>query len=236
MSWRTHPLAISLRNVGRATRINRLLVPFVLGSGYESAFEESLLAAIQPGDYVWDVGANVGLYTVKFASKIGDTGRVLAFEPSATNRNHLQNSVSSIRNVVVVPLALGDRDGIMRFAQGCDALGATSRIVDSARNGVKGTTEVQVARADSLIATGTALVPNVVKIDTEGSELDVLQGFGDLICRPELRALFIEVHFGLLQARGLSDGPQRIERLLMGSGFCCRWTDPSHLIARRPAE
>ena len=135
MSWRTHPLTISLRNVGRAARINRHIVPFLGGSGYEAAFEESVLAEIQPGDCVWDVGANVGLYTVKFASKIGDTSSVLAFEPSVANRACLQSSVANLHNVVVVPLALGDRDAMMKFAQGCDPLGATSCLLDAAGDG-----------------------------------------------------------------------------------------------------
>lgn len=236
MSWRTHPLTVSLRNVGRAARINRLVAPFLTSSGYEAAFEESVLRQIQQDDYVWDVGANVGLYTVKFASKIGDKGTVLAFEPSVANRTRLVDAVADLRNVVVVPLALGDRDAMMKFAQGCDPLGATSRILDVARNGVAAITEVRVARADSLIATNTVPLPNVVKIDTEGFELDVLCGFGDVIRSPQLRALFIEVHFGILRARGLADGPQRIERLLSEAEFDCRWTDPSHLVAARPAR
>jgi FkbM family methyltransferase len=236
MSWRTHPLTVSLRNFGRAARINRLVGPFLVGSGYEAAFEESVLAEIRPGDCVWDVGANVGLYTVRFASRIGQTGSVLAFEPSAPNRTRLENSIESLRNVVVVPLALGDRDGTMEFAQGEDTLGATSHLINRARGGAKECVEVRVARADSLVAATMTPVPNVVKIDTEGSELDVLRGFGEVIRSPQLRALFIEVHFGLLTARGLADGPRRIESLLCESGFCCRWTDPSHIVAARPVR
>ena len=48
-----------------------------------------------------------------------------------------------------------------------------------------------------------------------------------------LRAVFIEVHFGILAERGLSAAPGRIERLLSEKGFRNRWLDLSHLAAYR---
>jgi hypothetical protein len=75
----------------------------------------------------------------------------------------------------------------------------------------------------------------VVKLDVEGFELDVLRGLGALLRSPELRTLGIEVHFGILQERGIGDAPRRLERLLCEAGFRCAWTDPSHVIASRAA-
>lgn len=234
MSWRTHPLTVKLRNVARAAGLTSRIAPLLAGRGYETAFEEATLACVRPGDVVWDVGANVGLYTVKFAAHVGGEGQVFAFEPSPANQERLAGAVAALPNVRVLPLALGDRDGAMRFAQGDDALGATSRLLDAAakEEGI----EVRVARGDSLVRAGEVPAPNVVKADTEGFELDVLLGLGDVLRSPALRALCIEVHFGLMNERGVPDGPRRIERMLADAGFRRRWTDPSHLVAARAAS
>ena len=53
----------------------------IFSHGYESRFDNALLSHINTGDRVWDVGANVGFYTAKFAEKVGPTGVVVAFEP-----------------------------------------------------------------------------------------------------------------------------------------------------------
>ena len=73
----------------------------------------------------------------------------------------------------------------------------------------------------------------MVKIDVEGYEVEVIEGFGPLLHEPSLRALYVEVHFRLLHERGLDDGPARIEELLGSAGFRTQWLDLSHLAAVR---
>lgn len=231
--WRTHPFAITLRNFGRAVGVNRWLGLLLSGRGYETVFEEAIFAAILSGDCAWDVGANVGLYAVKFAEKVGAQGKVFAFEPSPINRVHLQTAVEKHRNVAIVPLALGDQDAVMKIAQGADPLGATSRLVVGTGTSAGGGVDVRVVRGDTLVKDGTVAPPNVVKIDAEGFELDVVHGLGEVLRSPALRAVFIEVHFALLKERGLAGGPRQIESLLSESGFRCRWTDLSHIVALR---
>jgi FkbM family methyltransferase len=231
MSWLAHPLAVRLRNIGRIAGVNRWVAAILVGSGYESSFERAVVASVKRGDCVWDVGANVGLYTRKLLDATGAEGRVYAFEPSSVNRVRLEAAVGEPANVVVVPLALGGRDGTMKFEQGDDALGATSRLLDASQGGI----DVRVARGDSLVAANEVSAPNVIKIDVEGFELDVLHGLGGLLHSSELHALCIEVHFGILHERGVADAPRRLEGLLCEAGFRCAWTDPSHLIASRAA-
>ncbi len=60
-----------------------------------------------------------------------------------------------------------------------------------------------------------------------------MEGLGDIIDNPTLRALCIEVHFGLLAARSLQDAPARIEALLTGAAFHTSWPDASHIVATR---
>ncbi|MGC4085037.1 MAG: FkbM family methyltransferase [Vicinamibacterales bacterium] len=68
---------------------------------------------LKPGDVVVDVGANVGLYSVVCATCVGDTGTVIALEPSPRIANFLRGNVAVNRlsNVRVLNVAVGDADG-----------------------------------------------------------------------------------------------------------------------------
>jgi len=233
MSWRTNRAVLLLRNLGRALGLNRLLGSLLGGRGYETRFQEAMLAAIRPGDIVWDVGANVGLYSKKFSDIAGSSGKVFAFEPSPVNLERLKAAVASLANVTVVPVALGDREDVVVIEQGNDPLGATSRIVDKAVRQSERQVEIQLSSGDHLISSGAVTMPNVIKIDTEGFELEVLLGLRQTLQEKILRVLCIEVHFGLLQERGFPDAPSDIEKLLVASGFTLAWPDASHLVATR---
>ncbi len=227
MSWRTHPLVVKARNLGRALGVNRYIASRESG-GYEAAYDARMRACIRPGDTVWDVGANVGLYTARFAELVGPAGRVVAFEPSPTNFAELTRACAGLRNVTLEPFGLGERLGVVSFAQGGDSLGATSRIVSG---GTEGDT-VDIRSGDALIAAGLA-VPNVLKIDVEGFEGEVLAGLRQCLSNPDLRAIAIEIHFSLLSERGLAHVPGEIEKTLRQQGLTVSWPDRSHVLATR---
>ncbi len=232
MSWRTNRAVLMLRTFGRAVGLNRRVAALV-GRGYERRFRTTMFASIGSGCCVWDVGANVGLYSTQFARIAGPNGRVFAFEPSPSNLNRLRAAVASLKNVTVVPIALGERDGVAALEQGTDSLGATSAVVAATDGGMGTAIRVRLASGDRLIASGEIAVPHVIKIDTEGSELDVLHGLEQTLLHRDLRLLCIEVHFGLLDARGLKNAPSEIERLLTVAGFSLEWPDASHVVATR---
>jgi FkbM family methyltransferase len=182
---------------------------------------------------VWDVGANVGLYSKKFSDIAGSSGKVFAYEPSPINLRRLKEAVASLVNVTVVPVGLGEHEDVVAFEQGHDPLGATSRIADKAATKTEGRVEIQLSSGDRLVSSGAVEMPNVIKIDTEGFELDVLLGLRQTLQERSLRVLCIEMHFGLLQERGLSSAPADIEKLLVSSGFSIAWPDASHIVATR---
>src|SRR5438132_1248238 len=80
--------------VGRGLRFN----PGSANAGYllgtsEPAMQKALLRILRPGMYVYDVGANVGFITVLAAKLVGSAGRVVAFEPVATNAEQIEHNV-----------------------------------------------------------------------------------------------------------------------------------------------
>lgn len=233
MSWRTHRLVVLARHVGRALGLNRWMAVRLNGRGYETRYDQAFSSVLRLGDCVWDVGANVGYYTRLFADRVGTEGKIFAFEPSPVNFARLQRACAELTNVQLQQLGLGREDGTLSFVQGADDLGATSRVIDVPPP-ESGQTVVEIRAGWHLIEKGEVLPPNVIKIDVEGFELEVLQGLGKPhLQAPALRAIGVEVHFGILHERGIPNAPQQIERLLQQSGFRVQWPDSSHILATR---
>jgi FkbM family methyltransferase len=230
MSWRTNRQIVALRSYGRKLGLNKLVARVISSQDYEHKFQDEMLSEIQEGDCVWDVGANVGLYTKTFSELVGPRGKVFAFEPSPVNFGKLSASVGSLRNVSLIPLGLGCENSTLGFIQGEDPLGATSKVVE----GVQAAINVEIAIGDDLLKNGIVELPQVVKIDTEGFELDVVRGMRNIMSSRTLRTFCIEIHFGLLEERGQANAPAEIEKLLKSAGFVISWPDSSHIIANRP--
>lgn len=162
---------------------------------------------MRPGDCVWDVGANIGHYTRLFAGRVGAEGTVFAFEPSPVNYSRLSRACAALSNTKLFQMGIGRQDDTLMLRQGADDLGATSRVFSDmvAGEGI----DVEMRSGASLLASGAVAPPNVLKIDVEGFELEVLEGFGDHLRNETLRTVGVEVHFGILSERGL---PKALEK------------------------
>jgi FkbM family methyltransferase len=228
----THPLTIRLRSLARRAGLVALIRPLLRTRNYEEAFSTALLSEIQRGDTVWDVGANVGYYTLQFAELVGPEGRVIAFEPSPRNFPRLEEACNGRTNIRLVMAALGRSEGQVAFHVSDDETGVTDRIESSAQ-GNRDAVSVNVTTGDAFLARTEAAAPDVLKLDVEGFEDDVLEGLCLTLGTKSIRALFVEVHFGGLAARGHDDGPTRICAMLSNAGYEVSWLDHSHLVARR---
>ena len=124
---------------------------------------------------------------------------------------------------------LGECERAVALSAKCRRPRDTSRIVDTDSEGVF----VDIRSGTSVISEGIAKAPNAIKIDVEGFECEVLEGLDEHLKQSILRIIGIEVHFGLLKARGLSQAPKQIEELLIERGFNVKWTDASHIVAVR---
>ena len=228
----SNPLLISIRKAGQKIGILKPLQRLyrrVSKSEYEQGFDEALMEAIRPGDIVWDVGANIGYYTRRFAEKTGDSGKVFAFEPSPAAAKEIWHACQGLEQVVVCELALSDVSGTFPFSMSEST--ATT-------NSLAGSTIPSTAIINVEVTTGDAAlrefaVPNVVKIDVEGYEPEVLRGMMSTLQSASLRAVFIEVHFSALNSRGCGAEPKKMVGLLKKSGLTVKWVDPSHIAAYR---
>ena len=136
--------------------------------------------------------------------------------------------------MTVMEAALSDSNGVAHFEVTSGTAPTNSLRNEAREEHSPGTISVRVERGDDLISTGACPIPNVIKIDIEGFELEALQGLDSTLSRPELQAVFIEVHFQKLNQRGLTDAPRQIAQMLNAKGFSVTWCDPSHIAATRP--
>jgi FkbM family methyltransferase len=174
---------------------------------YEPDVWRELLGSVRTGDVVADVGANVGLYTVAIARRVGRTGRVIAYEPDAGNadllrRNLAMNGVESV--VEVREVAVGGERGEIPFLS--DRQQSRFDPVGDSRVGVV-TLDDEFERLALL------------KIDVEGFEGSVLQGARALLAddsrRP--RRIFVEAHLARLPELGLTE--QDVTGALQRAGY-----------------
>jgi FkbM family methyltransferase len=156
---------------------------------YEPESLRRFAEAVAPGDTVYDIGANVGIYTLLASVKAGAAGRVYAFEPLPRNLEYLRRHVerNGATNCEIFAAAVADREGVQRFA-------AAEWEASMARLAADGGIEVPVLTVDGCVYGEKALhSPKVIKIDVEGAEREVLAGAGRAIAEFHPK-MFVEVH------------------------------------------
>jgi len=147
-----------------------------LGS-YELEQRMAFQHYVGAGDIVYDVGAHVGFYTLIASTLVGDTGRVVAFEPLPENLNFLREhlSINRIENVTVVDKAVTSHSGSEKFRRHQD------RSMGSISN--DGELSVSTVRLDDLIEGAHLPPPSVIKMDIEGGEYRALSGAREFLSR-----------------------------------------------------
>ncbi len=165
-----------------------------LGS-YEYHKRRRFEEVVKPGDVVYDIGANVGFYTLLASRLVGPAGRVVAFEPEPRNLAYLRRHLllNGAANVAVVEAAVSDREGTLAFLRTENR--STGRLDQGGDIAVKSVT------LDGFLARGTERPPDVIKMDIEGGELAALTGAtGILRGRP---TLFLATHGPELHRRSI---------------------------------
>ena len=172
---------------------------------YEGTYEREILRLLPEllgdGDAMVDVGANVGILGARAARLVGESGRVVAVEPSPRCLEDLRRVVDGMSNVTIVEAALGPERGTVRLT-GWDnpdhrGLGTA---VDGHRSGIEenwyeGTAVVvpQLRLADVLDEHLPGREVALLKVDVEGYEPAVLAGAPALFDEGRVRAAILEV-------------------------------------------
>ncbi len=150
-------------------------------------------SSVKEGQIFYDIGANIGVYTIFAARKVGPAGKVYAFEPHAANFARLiDNVIQNGLQQVVVPcsFALDSGEGFAPFAYDSARAGTShSQLLSSAPVGQdeRGADidELKFATTvDFLVNAGRIAPPHHVKIDVDGNEHRILDGMANLLRSP----------------------------------------------------
>lgn len=184
------------------------------------------------GDVFYDVGANVGAYSLVAAKAHDGKVRVFAFEPSFANyaqlcRNIMLNDCGD--SVFALPVALSDRTVLGTFnyrdVQTGGALHAFGDALDSMGQPFRPryTQQLLSFRLDDLIAQFGLPGPNHLKVDVDGIEPAVFAGTAATLRDPALRTVLVEVFAG-------SDAEAKIRGALGAAGFALHERTRFHLV------
>lgn len=147
------------------------------GHTYETGTIDVLKKVLRPDDVVFDVGANIGWYTVNIVACVPD-GSCHAFEPMPLTMDRLKhncdlNNVSS--HVTFNQVALGDAAGEVTLYS-FDTLGHGHNSLSTRGRSDYTTWKVPLTTLDSYVNEREITRVDLVKMDVEGAEMGVLKG------------------------------------------------------------
>jgi FkbM family methyltransferase len=203
--------------------------------GFYEKNVRNILKSIR-GDCFYDVGANVGFYSLLLRHNFR---QVYAVEPVPANIRRLKRGLSMrfVRNVKIVPVALSDKGGQATFYVNSDSrtminnLSASSlfekfefRSCDYAPDRIYAGSPicVETMTFDSILSEPKA---DLVKIDVEGAEFLVLDGMKESFARKRVTNVLVELHN--------RDRKEEIETILRSNFGRVFWVDHQHLFGSR---
>jgi FkbM family methyltransferase len=157
---------------------------------------------LRPDDVFYDVGANIGGFTIFAGKRLGERGSICAFEPHIPNANSLIENIflnGLERKVRLVTAALSNRDGYDLFNyHTMYAAASTSQYGRASYEGEAFDPKfVEVKHGctlDTLCARGVIPPPDMVKIDVDGLDFEVLEGMQGLMASADApRSVQIEL-------------------------------------------
>lgn len=187
----------------------------------EQAVQQILVQRLRPGMVFYDLGANIGLFSLLAARLVGATGKVYSFEPDATAVGRLRRNIArnSFSNVTIVEAGIWSASGEFNFLP--EALSSpdrgTGRFI--ARGDPAGSLTRCVALDDFV---QSALPPDAIKCDVEGAEGEALRGAEKLL-HARRPWIVCEMH---------SEANDRASReFLSRFGYAFEVVDASHVLA-----
>lgn len=159
------------------------------------------IETLRPGDVLYDIGANVGAYSLIAAKRFNGTVHAYAFEPSPLNfgqllRNLATNDCGDAVTPIPVALASTTRLETMNYssAQVGAAMHTLGAAVDEHGRAFQPAMRQRllVYSLDDVVKTYELAPPTHIKIDVDGGEREILQGAPETLRSPSLRSVLVE--------------------------------------------
>ncbi|OGK10580.1 hypothetical protein A2767_06705 [Candidatus Roizmanbacteria bacterium RIFCSPHIGHO2_01_FULL_35_10] len=157
-----------------------------LGS-YESEQVSIFEKELKDGDVFFDIGANVGFYSLLAAEIIGKDGKVFSFEPLPENFKYLKKhiEINNYKNIFPFETAISDKVGIAFLGNIINR--SQGYLIDS------GGLKVETISIDEWVKENKLPIPIIIKIDVEGAEMAVLNGVKNTMANNHPK-IFLSTH------------------------------------------
>ena len=174
---------------------------------------------MQPGDILYDIGANICTYSLYAASR---NIKVYAFEPESSSYAILNNNIkinSFDESIKALNIALNDSNIVSDLNVSNFQPGKSGHSFENTTDqyGEKYIPEFQQAcmgyRLDSLIKDFSLPFPQHIKIDVDGNEKKIIDGFGAILYDERLKSLMVEINLK-------NEKQNNICGMIQSSGFC----------------
>jgi FkbM family methyltransferase len=161
---------------------------------FEEAEIKFVKKFLKEGDTFFDIGANIGLFSLHLSNVVGNNGKIFAFEPTPETFRRLNENIeiNGFKNILTENIGLSDQNGKMDFNisnSGFDAWNSFAKLDDI---GKADTIQVSVYTLDDYIDNNNINKIDLIKLDVEGWELFVLKGGVKLLSTDNSPVLLVE--------------------------------------------
>ena len=171
---------------GRRWIVGASLHSYWLGT-YEREKQALFSKTVARKSTVFDIGGQVGFYTLLASKLVGRHGKVFVFEPLPRNLDYLQKhlELNKCRNVTLIEAALSYKNGFALFEAGPDG--------EKAQLSSNGQLRVMTCTLDTMLELGQIPLPDTIRIDIGGAEFAVLCGAKSLLTKAH-PTIFLSIH------------------------------------------
>lgn len=197
---------------------------------YEPAVANFLTRSLAKGSVFYDIGANAGYYTIMTAKFVGNTGKVIAFDPLPINVSTIREQIAlnSLDDICIVEsLAISDTNGSVQFAvpqRNANAHLAEVEAPHIRNHNTYDLIEVQSIVLDDYVKNHPW--PSLIKMDIEGAEVRALQGAQNLLHSPNAPVWVVTAHSSMLS--------EEVQKIFQQTGYDVRPLHDSTLVAIPP--
>lgn len=147
----------------------------------------------------FDIGANLGQYTLLGAQRVGISGQVHSFEPSSRIFGELKFNVelNGLSDICILNnVAVSDKKGVARLSKyeaGGEVYGSLGSQDWATNSSIVGYEEVRTITLDSYIKEHNIGHIDLIKMDIEGAELLAIRGAHQLFHQPDAPTIVLEM-------------------------------------------
>ncbi|MEM9265260.1 MAG: FkbM family methyltransferase [Cyanobacteria bacterium P01_F01_bin.13] len=153
---------------------------FFLSRWYDIPVQQLIEQTLNKGDEVLDIGANIGMFSLMASHVVGSEGIIHAVEPNPEARQGLNHNIglNHIDNIKVYPFGLGESEkkANLYVPDNNSEEGSLARVDNTSNGGDVIPVDIKVG--DEVLQ---KIAPRLIKIDVEGSEVEVMRGLSQLI-------------------------------------------------------